>query len=89
MSSEQIPRPLAAPSVAPGAEDVAAWEQFRQLVLANPAWQAALRATRDRAGFVRCALELAATAGCPLTTPAIDAALRASQRAWIERLLTW
>ena len=62
-----------------------AFEAFRQIVLAHPALLEQFRATPDVAAFVARVRETAEPLGFSFTDEDVHAALRASQRAWIER----
>ncbi|MEA2174311.1 MAG: hypothetical protein QOD00_1903 [Blastocatellia bacterium] len=63
------------------------FEQFRQAVLRDPALQRQLRAISDREQFIALTQQLGAERGFSFTTEDVAEALRANQRAWIERWL--
>jgi predicted ribosomally synthesized peptide with nif11-like leader len=63
------------------------FERFRQLVLQDPALQLQLRSTSDRDHLVSLTRELGQEHGYSFTTEDVLEALRANQRAWIERWL--
>lgn len=63
------------------------FEKFRQLVLREPALQKRLRATTDREAFINETQQAGAEYGYSFTTEDVAEALRAGQRAWIERWL--
>ncbi len=73
------PDPEAAPAPA------SPFEQFRQLVLADPGLQQPLMQTPDRSEFASLALALGEQHGCRFTAGDVDAALNAAKRSWIER----
>jgi hypothetical protein len=60
-------------------------EKFRQLIWQEPTLQERLRATPDRASFIALTLQLGAERGYSFTVDEIEEALKASQRAWLER----
>jgi len=62
-------------------------EQFRELVLRDLALQEKLRDIADQAVFLTVVVQLGAQRGYDFTAQEVEAALRASQRAWIERWL--
>lgn len=61
------------------------FEQFRQLVLADPGLQQQLMQTSDHSVFASLALELGEQHGCRFTAGDVDAALKAAKRSWVER----
>lgn len=61
------------------------FERFRELVLADPALHARLRATPNEAAFIALAVELAAEHGCELSAATLQAAIHQQRRAWLER----
>lgn len=61
------------------------FEQFRQLVLQDPALQKPLREAPDRETFTRLLLQSGAERGYGFTDEDVENALRAGQRAWLER----
>lgn len=63
------------------------FEQFRQLVLRDRDIQRRLRETPDRESFVGATLEAGAELGYSFSAEEVSEALRAGQRAWIERWL--
>jgi CSLREA domain-containing protein len=68
-----------------GAMSQEAFEQFRQIVLQEVALQERLRVTMDHRSFIDLVVRLGADRGCHFTAEDVEAAMRASQRAWIER----
>ena len=63
----------------------ASFEQFRQLVLADPALQQQLRATASLPAFLALTVQLGVERGYDVTVEDVQAALNASRRAWLER----
>lgn len=63
------------------------FEQFRQLVLREPALQQQLKATSDREQFIALTQRLGAERGYDFTVEDVRQALQASHRAWLERWL--
>ncbi|MGB8509808.1 MAG: Nif11-like leader peptide family natural product precursor [Pyrinomonadaceae bacterium] len=61
------------------------FENFRRIVLDDPALQSVLREASNRASFVALAIRLAAERGCELTPQEVEDALRASRRELLER----
>lgn len=61
--------------------------RFRQLVFADPALHAALRAPLDDAAFIALAIDAAAARGIELTAADLRALLDAGHREWVERWL--
>ena len=66
-------------------ESAASFDAFRKIVLAQPALLEQLRTTPDIPAFVTLAREMAEQHGFQFTDEDIQAALRTSQQAWIER----
>jgi hypothetical protein len=62
-----------------------ALDNFRNIVLADPALQDELRRAPDRACFIALALEQARARGCALERGEIDAALAAAAHDWMLR----
>ncbi len=62
-----------------------AFEQFRQVVLQDLALQERLRATTDHRSFLDLVVRVGGERGCHFTAEDVEAAMRASRRAWIER----
>jgi hypothetical protein len=62
-----------------------ALDDFRDIVLADPALQDELRRAPDRASFVALVLERARACGCALQRDEIDAALAAAAHDWMLR----
>ena len=63
-----------------------ALEEFRTIVLADPALQRELRGAADRAIFVQLVVARARERGCALDAAAVEATLDAAAREW---LLQW
>ena len=61
------------------------FDAFRKIVLTSPALLNQLRAAPDVTAFVALVRETAGQQGFQFTDEDVHAALRASQRAWIER----
>jgi predicted ribosomally synthesized peptide with nif11-like leader len=61
------------------------FEQFRQLVLQDTALQERLRETFDRETFITLVVRLGEERGYGFTARDVEAALRASQQAWLLR----
>jgi len=55
------------------------------MVLQNPALQERLRATTDQRSFVDLVVQVGRERGCHFTPEDVEAAMRASRQAWIER----
>jgi hypothetical protein len=64
------------------------FEQFRRLVLQDPALQGRLRDTPDRGAFIRLTVQLGNERGYTFTAADVEDALRRSQRAWVERWIS-
>ncbi len=64
------------------------FEQFRTFVLRDPSLQAQLRETPDRDAFIRLTVQLGNERGYTFTAADVEAALRTSQRVWIERWIS-
>ena len=62
-----------------------AFEQFRQMVLQDLALQERLRATTDQRSFLDLVVRVGGERGCHFAPEDVEAAMRASRRAWIER----
>jgi len=62
-------------------------ERFRRLVLEDVSLQEALRETPDVGTFVSLTVRLGEERGCSFNADDLEAALRASRRAWVERWL--
>jgi predicted ribosomally synthesized peptide with nif11-like leader len=62
-------------------------DNFRELVLQDLSLQEKLRDIADRTVFLSIVVQLGAQSGYSFTAQEVEAALRASQRAWIERWL--
>jgi hypothetical protein len=62
-----------------------AFEQFRHIVLQDLALQERLRATTDHRSFLDLVVRVGGERGCHFTHEDVQAAMRASRRAWIER----
>lgn len=60
-------------------------EQFRQLVLQDLALQEKLGETDDRETFLALVVRSGEERGYSFTAEDVEAALRASRRAWLER----
>ncbi|MGB7924193.1 MAG: Nif11-like leader peptide family natural product precursor [Pyrinomonadaceae bacterium] len=61
------------------------FEQFRQLVLQDTVLQERLRETVDRETFVHLVVRLGEERGYAFTALDVEAAMRASQQAWLLR----
>jgi hypothetical protein len=61
------------------------FEQFRQIVLHDPALQERLRETTDPRPFVDLVVRVGGERGCIFTPEEVEAALREGRRSWIER----
>lgn len=59
--------------------------RFRELVLANPALHAQLRASPDEPAFIELSLQLAAENGYPLNAAGLQQAIIQKRREWLER----
>jgi len=68
-------------------EPAAPFDAFRKIVLAEPQLLEQLRATPDLSSFIALVREVAGQHGFQFTVEEVQAALRASQQAWIERWL--
>jgi len=60
-------------------------ERFGELVLADPALHDQLRAAASQEAFIALTIRLGAEIGCRFSAPAVESALRARRRAWVER----
>jgi len=60
------------------------FEQFRQLVLQDQSLQAQLRATPDLRSFFDLVARQGAARGYQFTVEDVEAAMRASRRAWLQ-----
>jgi hypothetical protein len=80
-------RPPSAQAAAPGEPETFRedFERFRQLVLEDLALQERLRGTPDLKAFVELTLRLGEERGYRFTAADIEAALRESRRAWLQR----
>jgi hypothetical protein len=65
--------------------DHPALQEFHGMVLADPALQAELRRTADRAAFVALVVLRARERGCALEAMDVAAALDAGSRAWMRQ----
>lgn len=63
----------------------ASFEQFRQLVLNDPALQQQLRSTPNMQAFLDLTVQLGVEHGYDFSIDEVQAALQASRRAWLER----
>lgn len=63
----------------------ASFEEFRQLVLSDPALQQQLRATPNLPAFLDLTVQLGTELGYTFAVEEVRAALQASRRAWLER----
>lgn len=63
----------------------ASLEQFRELVLHDPALQSQLRETPDQRAFIEQMLRLGAERGYEFTAAEIEAAVLAARRVWTRR----
>jgi hypothetical protein len=63
----------------------AAFEQFKERVLADESLQRRVRDIRDRLEFIDAAAVLAAELGFDVTRDDIETALKLGSQAWIER----
>lgn len=61
------------------------FEQFRQLVLDDPALQQQLRAEYGLHAFLELVVRLGAEHGYEFSAEEVHAALQASRRTWLER----
>lgn len=61
------------------------FEQFRQLVLQDNVLQERLRETVDRETFITLVVRLGEERGYGFTVEDVEAAMRASQQAWLLR----
>lgn len=61
------------------------FEQFREMVLRDTVLQERLRETPDRETFITLALRLGEERGYSFTAHDVEAAIRASQQAWLLR----
>jgi len=66
-------------------EPAAPFDAFRKIVLAEPLLLEQLRATPDVPSFIALVREMARVHGFQFSVEDVQAALRASQQAWIER----
>lgn len=66
-------------------EHTGAFDQFRRIVLSDPALFDQLRAASGHGEFIGLALQLGVGHGCHFAAGDIDAAMGAARRAWIER----
>ena len=60
------------------------FEQFRQIVLQDPALQERLRATTDHVSFVSLVVQAGDERDCPFTPGDVEAALRVNRKAWLQ-----
>ncbi|SDR22873.1 hypothetical protein SAMN05444161_2226 [Rhizobiales bacterium GAS191] len=60
-------------------------QQFRTIVLTDPALQQELRRAADRPGFTALVIERARERGCVLDAPGVETTLQAAARAWSLR----
>ena len=65
--------------------DLPALREFHSVVLADPALQAELRQTVDRAAFVALVVLRARERGCALDAMDVEVALDAGSRAWMRQ----
>lgn len=63
----------------------ASFEEFRQLVLSQPALLGQLRAAADLRSFLELTVALGAAHGYQFGVEQVQAALNESRRAWLER----
>jgi hypothetical protein len=68
-------------------EPAAPFDAFRKIVLADPLLLEQLRATPDVPSFIALVREMAGQHGFQFAVEDVQAALRGSQQAWIERWL--
>jgi predicted ribosomally synthesized peptide with nif11-like leader len=61
------------------------FEQFRQLVLQETVLQERLRETSDREAFIKLVVRLGEERGYRFTAADVEAAMQASQQAWLLR----
>lgn len=61
------------------------FEQFRQIVLHDPALQERLRLTTDHASFVGLVVQAGEERGCHFTHADVEAALNANRKAWLQQ----
>jgi predicted ribosomally synthesized peptide with nif11-like leader len=61
------------------------FEQFRQLVLRDTVLQEQLRSTPEREAFIALVLRMGEERGYAFTVEDVEAAMRASQQAWLLR----
>jgi Nif11 domain len=61
------------------------FEQFHRLVLEDVGLQERLRESDDLESFLELILQLGEERGCRFTAADVEAALRKSRRAWLER----
>lgn len=60
-------------------------ERFQDVVLSDAALQRELRGCVERAAFIALVLERGREHACFFTADEVEAAMRANQRAWLER----
>lgn len=62
-----------------------AFEEFRRIVLREPALQGKFREIERRDEFIACVVKLAATENFEITAADVEEAMRDARRAWLEK----